>query len=40
MVNRTLLDFYDMVEKLMVQLDLKDKPAYLWNCDETVSLIP
>jgi hypothetical protein len=36
MANRTLLnDFYDKVEKLVTELDLKGKPAGLWNCDET-----
>jgi len=34
--NRTLLsDFHYKVQNLLTKLDLKDKPARIWYCDET-----
>ena len=34
-MNRTLIgDFYEKVENLLTQLDIKDKQVHLWNWDE------
>jgi hypothetical protein len=36
MANRALIDdLYDKVERVVTELDLKCKPARLWNCVKT-----
>ena len=34
-VNITQHTDFDKVESLLTKLDLRDKPAHIWNCDET-----
>ena len=33
--NKTLHNDLDKVKNLLTKVDLKDKPAQIWNCDET-----